>query len=65
MTRQAIAKHFSVLAEAGLVESVPSGRELRFRAVGERLSVATDRLDAIGTQWDARFAEIKRIAESR
>lgn len=64
ISRQAIAKHLSVLAEAGLVESVRAGRELRYRARGARLSALAGELDAIGRRWDQRLLAIKRIAEN-
>jgi DNA-binding transcriptional ArsR family regulator len=63
ISRQAIAKHLGVLADAGLVESVRAGRELRYRALGARLSALADELDAIGRAWDRRLEAIKRIAE--
>jgi DNA-binding transcriptional ArsR family regulator len=63
VSRQAIAKHLTVLHEAGLVESVRTGREIRYRAVGARLSALAGELEAIGRQWDRRLAAIKRIAE--
>lgn len=63
ISRQAIAKHLAVLADAGLVESVRAGRELRYRALGARLSALADELDAIGRRWDHRLEAIKRIAE--
>ena len=63
ISRQAIAKHLSVLADAGLVESVRAGRELRYRALGARLSALADALDAIGRRWDHRLEALKRIAE--
>ena len=63
VTRQAIAKHLAVLQEAGLVESVRVGRELRYRVLGSQLSETARRLDSIGAEWDRRLAAIKRIAE--
>lgn len=63
VTRQAIAKHLSVLQEVGLVESVRVGREVRYRVIGSELSATAQRLDAIGAEWDRRLAAIKRIAE--
>jgi DNA-binding transcriptional ArsR family regulator len=63
VSRQAIAKHLSALTEAGLVEAVPSGREIRYRALGSRLSAVAAELDRIGTQWDARLDRIRSIAE--
>lgn len=63
VSRQAIAKHLTVLAEAGLVESVRVGREIRYRAVGSRLSALANELEKIGRGWDRRLEAIKRIAE--
>lgn len=63
VSRQAIAKHLAVLAEAGLVESVRAGREIRYRAIGARLSALAGELEAIGRRWDRRLEAIKRIAE--
>jgi DNA-binding transcriptional ArsR family regulator len=63
VSRQAIAKHLTVLHEVGLVESVRAGREVRFRVLGSQLSATASRLDAIGAEWDRRLAAIKRIAE--
>ena len=63
VSRQAIAKHIAVLAEAGLVESVRVGREIRYRALGARLSALANDLEAIGRRWDRRLDAIKRIAE--
>ncbi|MCZ9882619.1 ArsR/SmtB family transcription factor [Arthrobacter sp. B2a2-09] len=63
VTRQAIAKHLAVLQEAGLVESVRVGRELRYRVLGSQLSETARSLDRIGAEWDRRLTAIKRIAE--
>jgi DNA-binding transcriptional ArsR family regulator len=63
VTRQAIAKHLAVLQDAGLVESVRVGREVRYRVLGARLSATARDLDRVGTEWEQRLAEIKRIAE--
>lgn len=64
VTRQAIAKHLSVLQAVGLVEPLRVGREVRFRVIGARLNDTATRLDAIGIEWDRRLAAIKRVAES-
>lgn len=63
VSRQAIAKHLSVLQEVGLVEPIRVGREVRFRVIGAELSATAARLDAIGREWDRRLAAIKGIAE--
>ena len=63
VSRQAIAKHLSVLEEVGLVEPVRVGRELRYRVLGAQLSATARDLDRIGAEWDRRLAIIKQIAE--
>lgn len=63
VTRQAIAKHLRALNEAGLVEAVRVGREVRYRALGARLSEVASELDRIGAEWDARLGRIRVIAE--
>jgi DNA-binding transcriptional ArsR family regulator len=63
VTRQAIAKHLATLVAVGLVEALPAGREVRYRALGARLSQVATELDAIGAGWDRRLGQIKRIAE--
>lgn len=63
VTRQAIAKHLAVLAEAGLVEPVRVGREVRYRAIGSRLAETARALETIGAAWDRRLATIKQLAE--
>jgi DNA-binding transcriptional ArsR family regulator len=64
VTRQAIAKHLSVLERSGLVESRRLGRELRYAVRPERLDVATEWLARVAAEWDDRLGAIKRLAES-
>lgn len=63
VSRQAIAKHLVVLAEAGLVEPVRVGREVRYRVIGATLSATARHLDEVGIAWDRRLAAIRDIAE--
>ena len=51
MTRQAVSKHLSTLADAGLVEAERRGRETRYR-----LTVA-------GTEWDDRLDALRAHVE--
>lgn len=63
VSRQAIAKHLVALSDAGLVDAVRVGRELRYRALGTRLTEVADQLAGIGAEWDARLLRINAIAE--
>jgi DNA-binding transcriptional ArsR family regulator len=63
VSRQAIAKHLAALTDVGLVESIPVGREIRYRAIGARLNDIATELDRIGTEWDTRLARIRSIVE--
>jgi predicted transcriptional regulator len=63
VSRQAIAKHLAALAEVGLIQAVPAGREIRYRAMGARLSMVATELDRIGAEWDGRLDRIRSIAE--
>lgn len=65
VTRQAIAHHLAVLAEAGLVESAREGRQLRYRALGWRLTRLAAQLDAVGRGWEHRLDRFREIAEGR
>ena len=51
MTRQAVAKHLTTLADAGLVESERRGRETRYR------------LTEAGTEWDDRLDSLRAHLE--
>lgn len=65
ISRQAIARHLAVLAEVGLVEQAREGRQLRFRAVGQRLSELARDLDALARAWGRRLDRLRTIAEAR
>ena len=64
VTRQAIAKHLTVLDRAGLVEGTRRGREVRYVVRPQRLDAATRSLAAVVAEWDGRLKAIKRIAEA-
>ena len=64
VTRQAVAKHLSVLERAGLVDSRRLGREVRYAVRPERLDAATEWLARVAAEWDERLGAIKRLAES-
>ena len=64
VTRQAVAKHLSVLERAGLVDSHRVGREVRYAVRPERLDAASEWLARVAAEWDDRLGAIKRLAES-
>lgn len=64
VTRQAVAKHLTVLDRVGLVHPVPAGREKRYRVDEAQLARAAEQLAAVGSAWDARLQRIKGIAEA-
>ena len=63
VSRQAIVKHLDVLRTVGLVRAHREGRQVRFEVVGAPLSQLARRLERIAAAWDARLADIKRLAE--
>lgn len=64
VSRQAIAKHLELLAQVGLAERERAGREVRYRALGARLSELADQLETIGRGWDTRLSRLKDVAEN-
>jgi len=64
VTRQAVAKHLTVLDRAGLVEARRQGREVRYAIRPQQLDIATRSMAQVAAEWDARLAAIKRIAET-
>lgn len=64
VTRQAVAKHLTVLERVGLVRAGVAGRERRYQVDEARLERAVADLSSVGSAWDARLRRIKRIAES-
>ena len=63
VTRQAVAKHLNVLAGAGLVQARREGREVRYSVRTEPLGETARWMAGIASQWDARLAAIKQMAE--
>jgi DNA-binding transcriptional ArsR family regulator len=64
VTRQAVAKHLTVLDRVGLVRATPAGREKRYQVDDAQLARAVAQLASVGSAWDARLQRIKRIAEA-
>jgi DNA-binding transcriptional ArsR family regulator len=60
ITRQAIAKHLTLLAEAGLVTAEPGERRrVRYRLHCAPMQVAQQFLAALARDWDGRLEALK------
>ena len=64
VTRQAVAKHLTVLDRVGLVHAHPVGRERHLQVDEAQLARAVAQLSAVGATWDRRLQRIKRLAEA-
>jgi len=58
ITRQAVTKHLSQLASAGLVAPTRQGRETRYRITPEPLEEAVAWIVQAGGEWDDRLARL-------
>jgi DNA-binding transcriptional ArsR family regulator len=63
LTRQAVTKHLRVLADAGVVRSLRSGRESLFELKPQPLEDARDYLDEVSRHWDDALARLKAHVE--
>ena len=60
VTRQAVAKHLALLAEAGLVRAEPGERRrVRYRLVPAPMRVAQQFLAALARDWDSSLDALK------
>ncbi len=65
ITRQAVLKHLSALADAGLLDRERSGREVHYRVTPEPLSDAVSWMAEVGGQWDERLAVLRHQLAQR
>ncbi|HTZ05820.1 MAG TPA: metalloregulator ArsR/SmtB family transcription factor [Gaiellaceae bacterium] len=65
VTRQAVAKQLSALADAGLLRATRAGRETRYELTPEPLEDAVAWMVEVGGRWDARLAKLERSLEER
>ena len=59
ISRQAVTKHLSALAEAGLLERERIGRDIRYRVTTQPLTEAVSWMAEVGGQWDARLGSLR------
>jgi DNA-binding transcriptional ArsR family regulator len=62
VSRQALAKHLSVLHDAGLAEPTRAGRETRYRLTPGPLVEAAGWMAQVGSDWDRRLARLAKLA---
>jgi DNA-binding transcriptional ArsR family regulator len=65
ISRQAVAKHLGVLADAGLVDGRRAGRETRYRPTPAPMSEAISWMTEVGGRWDERLAALERQVARR
>ncbi len=59
VTRQAVTKHLSALADAGLVTSTRRGREKLYQISPRPLTDAVSWMADLGARWDDRLAALR------
>lgn len=60
ISRQAVIKHLSALAEAGLLDRERAGREVHYRVTPAPLSEAVTWMAEVGGWWDERLRALGR-----
>jgi len=65
ISRQAVRKHLTALADAGLIEHRRAGREVHYRVTPAPLSDAVSWMADVGGQWDERLATLRRTLDAR
>ena len=63
LSRQAVTKHLRVLANAGVVRNVRTGRENLFELEPQPIEEVRDYLDLVSRQWDDALARLKSHLE--
>ena len=63
LSRQGVTKHLNVLAAAGVVSHVKSGRESLWQLEPGRIDQARLGLESIGRAWEQALGRLKRFVE--
>jgi DNA-binding transcriptional ArsR family regulator len=63
ISRQGVTKHLQVLADAGVVRDVRSGRERLWQLEPGRIEQARRTLEVIGRQWEVALGNLKAFVE--
>ena len=65
ISRQGVTKHLQMLAEAGVVRDVKSGRERLWQLDPVQIEAARRTLEQIGRDWDFALGKLKMFVESQ
>jgi DNA-binding transcriptional ArsR family regulator len=65
VTRQAVAKQLTTLADAGLLEATRTGRETRYAVTPGPLEDAVAWMVEVGARWDGRLAALGESLKRR
>ncbi|HEU5214316.1 MAG TPA: metalloregulator ArsR/SmtB family transcription factor [Gaiellaceae bacterium] len=60
VTRQAVAKQLTALADAGLLQATRAGRETRYEVTPAALEDAVEWMVSVGAVWDERLAALRK-----
>jgi DNA-binding transcriptional ArsR family regulator len=63
ISRQGVTKHLNVLAEAGVVRDLKSGRERLWQLESERIEEARLALESIGREWEQALGRLRSFVE--
>ncbi|SRR5712691_788840 len=63
ISRQAVAKHLTLLGEAGVIARERRGREVRYRLQAGRLATVSEWIADVSARWEARLGRLKRYME--
>jgi DNA-binding transcriptional ArsR family regulator len=64
ISRQGVTKHLQMLAEAGVVRDIKSGRERLWQLDPAQIEAAKRTLEEIGQQWDIALGKLKMFVEA-
>ena len=63
VTRQAVTKHLTALADVGLAKSAKHGRQVVWSLETRRLEIARRHLDFVSSQWDSALERLRDFVE--
>lgn len=64
ITRQGVTKHLQVLADAGVVRDMKTGRERLWQLDPAQIEEARRTLEVIGRQWEIALGKLKAFVET-